>query len=122
VRDLASYPLAGSQPHLLGLSQYGGEPLAIVDLHALLTGSQPRPDHRTTLIVKPPTGPLRGNLGLAVDEAVNVIRLDPKDHPSRVGALVAAETHHDGEALVILDPAVLFDDDWQPTEGFDGRR
>jgi chemotaxis signal transduction protein len=122
VRDLASYPLAGSRPHLLGLSQYGGEPLAIVDLHALLTGSRPRPDHRTTLIVKPPRGPLRGNLGLAVDEAVSVIRLDHDDRSSEGAALVAAEINHDGGPLLILTPAVLFDDDWQSTEGVDGRR
>ena len=120
VRDLASYPLAGSRPHLLGLSQYGGEPLAIVDLHALLTGSRPRPDHRTTLIVKPPAGPLRGNLGLAVDEAVTVIRLEIDDRPSETAGLVAAETNLDGEPLLILAPAVLFDDDWRPTEGVDG--
>ena len=120
VRDLASHPLAGGRPHLVGLSQYGGEPLAIIDLHALLTGSQPRPDHRTTIIVKPPAGPLRGSLGLAVDEAVNVIRLDQDDRSSDAAGLVAAEADHEGDPLLILAPAVLFDDDWQPTEAADG--
>jgi chemotaxis signal transduction protein len=120
VRDLASHPLAGARPHLIGLSQYGGEPLAIIDLHAALTGGQPRPDHRTTLIIKPPSGPLGGSLGLAVDEAVDVVRLNHDDHSSDAAALVATEIDHDGDPLLILAPAVLFDGDWQPMEAADG--
>jgi chemotaxis signal transduction protein len=120
VRDLASHALAGARPHLVGLSQYGGEPVAIIDLHAVLTGGQPRPDHRTTLIIKPPSGSLGGSLGLAVDEAVDVIRLNHDGHCSDAAALIATEIDHDGDPLLILAPAVLFDGDWQPTEAADG--
>jgi hypothetical protein len=55
-----------------------------------------------------------------VDDAVNVIRLDHDERSSEAVGLVAAEADHEGDPLLILAPAVLFDDDWQPTEAADG--
>lgn len=102
------YPIKSSEPRLLGLAQIAGEPIAVVDLHALLdpeggTGG----GHELTVIIREPGG--GSSLGLAVDEAfgvVNVTREQPRreDDPG----WVAGRSSVDDRTVVILDPEQLF--------------
>jgi len=70
VRGLACHPAPGARPHLVGLAQFGGEPLAVLDLHALVTGGTPRSDHRATVILGRQGAWSGAVLGLAPGEAV----------------------------------------------------
>jgi chemotaxis signal transduction protein len=75
VRGLISYPVPGSEARLLGLSQYGGEPLPVLDLHAVVEGNPSASRYRSTVILgrgQPRDRPL---LGLAVDDVLQVVSL-----------------------------------------------
>jgi len=102
------YPLPGSEPRLLGLAQIAGEPVAVVDLHALLdpeggTGG----GHELTVIIREPGG--GSSLGLAVDEAFGVVAVADK-HPRQEDDpnWVAARSSVDDRLVLMLDPKKLF--------------
>ncbi len=103
------YPLPGSEPRLLGLAQIGGEPVAVVDLHAFLdpeggTGG----GHEFTVIVKEPAG--GSSLGLAIDEAFGVIAVaDEQPRLENDPAIVAGRGSVDDRPVLLLDPNYLFD-------------
>ena len=102
------YPLHSSEPRLLGLAQIAGEPVAIVNLHALLdpeggTGG----GHELTVIIREPGG--GSSLGLAVDEAFGVIAV-VNEQPRREDdpGWIAGRSSVDDRPVVILDPVQLF--------------
>ena len=110
VRGLAYHPVPGGQPHLLGLAQYGGEPLAVLDLDALLENGRPRSNYRSTVVLGRRGRRSRIMIGLAVDEARRVERLpeaieDPTSGPFVTGTVVV-----DGEPVQLLDASVLLED------------
>ena len=117
VRGLSCYPVPGSQPYLLGLAQFAGEPLAVLDLHALFAGSLPVAAHRATVILGRGDEGAKRVLGLAVDEAVAVTSLACGEFDQESGSLVAASTEVDGDPVKVLDPSVLFSDEWNPGVG-----
>ena len=102
------FPLHSSEPRLLGLAQIAGEPVAVVDLYALL-----HPEggmgggHELTVIIREPGG--RSSLGLAVDEAFGVIAVANKQ-PRREDdpGWIAGRSSVDDRPVVILDPEQLF--------------
>jgi len=102
------YPLPSSEPRLLGLAQVAGEPVAVVDLHALLDPkSEPGGGHVLTVIVRRPGG--GSSLGLAIDEAFGVITVaDRRDCATNDPSWVSGRTSVDGRTVVILDPERLF--------------
>ena len=116
VRNLACHPVPGGQPHLLGLSQYGGEPLAVLDLHTLVVGGTLRSDHRATVILGR-RGERSGSvLGLAIDEAHRVVTLAHPPQPDSANALIQGTVTIDGDSVNVLNTAGLF----SPSEDADG--
>jgi chemotaxis signal transduction protein len=109
-RGVTPIPLPGSSPRLLGLAQIGGEPVAVVNLHALLdpTGAAGGGNDLNVMVRR-----LDGSasLGLAVDEAFGVVEVpevrspDPADPAWLVGRAAI-----DGRELVILDVERLIAD------------
>lgn len=102
------YPLHGSEPRLLGLAQIAGEPVAVVDLHALLdpvggtAGS-----HELTVIIRKPGG--GSSLGLAVDEAFGVIAVSDQRPPKEDDPeWVTGRSSVGDRTIVMLDPDQLF--------------
>ncbi|MCU0302874.1 MAG: chemotaxis protein CheW [Thermoanaerobaculales bacterium] len=109
-RKVTPTRLPGSAPRLLGLAQVGGEPVAVVDLHALLDPiGAPGAARDLTVVVRRADGSV--SLGLAVDEAFGVAAIgdrrapDPGDPPWLVGRAAI-----DGRELVILDAERLIAD------------
>jgi len=102
------YPLPSSEPRLLGLATIAGEPVAVVDLHALLDPEgDPGGSHELTVIVRRPGG--GSSLGLAVDDAFGVITV--VDRQARVTddpGWVAGRSTMDDRTIIILDPERLF--------------
>jgi chemotaxis signal transduction protein len=100
-------PLPGSSPRLLGLAQISGEPVAVVDLHALIDPeSRPGGGRQLTVVVGERGG--RSALGLAVDEALGVTWI--ADRESRADGdpeWVVARCCIDGRSVALLDPEQL---------------
>jgi len=102
------YPLPSSAPGLLGLAQVAGEPVAVVDLHALLDpDGKPGGGHELTVIVRRPGG--GSSLGLAVDEAFGVTEISRRSERSADDPeWVAGRVSMDNRSVAILDPELLF--------------
>jgi len=104
------YPLPNSEARLLGLAQIAGEPVAVVDLHALLDPEGGRSGgHELTVVVRRPGG--SSALGLAVDEALGVVTIaDPGGRADDDPGWIAGRTTVDGRTVFILDTVRLFVD------------
>ena len=99
VRSLRLHPLPGAGEGLLGLAEFAGEPLAVLDL-ARLMGAAGVAGVSPAVTVVTWIGPAgdRELVGLAVDEALEVAELD-------LGAAAAGA----GEVLVAERPVRLVD-------------
>jgi chemotaxis signal transduction protein len=117
VRGLTCHAVPGGKPHLLGLAQYGGEPLAVLDILALVSGGAPRANNRATVIVGTDRRGARTMLGLAVDEALRVAAMTEfwNLEPGQDGLLEGTATCDLGP-VKLLNTSVLFADEWRPTE------
>lgn len=113
VRALAVSPLPGARPELLGLAEFGGDPLPVLDLAALLGEPPgPRPSFPVTVVLRLETSEA---LGLAADEALEVVNLAAEAvvrHISSAGAagrqgVVAGEALVDDRPVRLLDLAAL---------------
>ncbi len=108
VRGLACHPAPGARPHLLGLAQFGGEPLAVLDLHALVAGGMPLSDHRATVIFGRRGTRSGAVLGLAIDEALRVVTLADPPQPGSPNPLAEGALTIDGDSVKVLNTARLF--------------
>lgn len=103
--------LPGSEARLLGLAQVAGEPVAVIDLHALLdpeggVGS----GHELTVVVR--HAGRHAWLGLAADEAFGVVSIPIATRPgSDDPDWVVGRCELDHRPTLILDPDRLFDGD-----------
>ena len=106
---LALHPLPCSASRLLGLAQFAGEPLAVVDLHALLhPDAAPGGVYELTVILRDPSG--EALLGLAAEEALGVVSVGPGEGPAAGDPpWVAGHSRVDGRDAVLLEPSLLFD-------------
>jgi chemotaxis signal transduction protein len=109
--------LPGSAPRFLGLAQIAGEPVAVVDLHALLDPEgEPGGGHNMTIIVR---GSAAGaTLALAVDEALGVVELSAERAPTDDDPpWVSGHCRMGARPVAILDPAELFAGSAAPEKG-----
>lgn len=78
LRALSTTPLPGARPELLGLAEFAGEPLPVLDL-AQLVGAGPGPaaSFPVTVVVwvSSPAGPEL--VGLAADAALDLVAIAP---------------------------------------------
>jgi len=109
IRGLACYPVPGSSPHLLGLAQFAGEPLAVLDLHAMAENVEPQSHHRTTIILGRGSRDSWAAVGIAASEALRVQSLPRFDSSEATGGLVAATVEVEGEAIKVVDASILVD-------------
>jgi chemotaxis signal transduction protein len=92
VRSLRLHPLPGAGEGLLGLAEFAGEPLAVLDLARLMgaagvAGATPA----VTVVTWIGTAGDRELVGLAVDEALEVAELDAAVAAAGAGELLVGE-------------------------------
>lgn len=104
VAALATQPLPGAAPELLGLAEFGGEPLPIVDLRELVGApAGAAPEYPVTVVAwaGPPTD--RELVGLAADAALSIVELPAGDVVGIPGGLVRGEMVVDGSVVRVLN-------------------
>lgn len=112
VRGLTCFPVPGSSPRLLGLAQFAGEPLAVLDLPALAEGGQARSGHWVTVILGRSGRDSWPAIGLAVDEALRVEALDWDEPVAGQRRLVGGVVRVGGIEVKVLDASLLMTDGW----------
>jgi chemotaxis signal transduction protein len=108
-RGLKIYPVPGSNPHLFGLTQSDGEPLAVLDLLRLLDG-EAQIESAQPLVVVVTAGPQESSetIGLAVDEALEVAVVpDGAITAASSGGLVCGTASVDDGSARVLDLSTL---------------
>ncbi len=108
VRALPVHPLPGAPPVLLGLAEYGGEPLPVLDLARLLA-APPGGGGSAPVIVVIAAG-ARGAtelVGLAADAALDIADVPASDLSGGDRGLVAGEVLLAGRPVRVLDLGAL---------------
>lgn len=103
-------PLSGSKPRLLGLAQIAGEPVAVVELQALLDGEgRPGGEHELTVVIRRSDG--MATLGLAVDEAFGVVPIPGEPEPREDDpAWIIGRCELDDSEILVLNPDRFYAD------------
>lgn len=108
VKALAVHRLPGSAPELLGLAEYAGEPLAVLDL-ARLVGAAAGATPASPVTVVAAAGPreARELIGLAADAALEVVALPSDAVVGGDGGVTAGEAEVAGEVVRVVDLEAL---------------
>ena len=99
------YRVPGAHPRLIGLGQYGGEPLAVVDVEGLERETETIGGSRMIVVVIAPNEDLL--IGIAADEAEQVSRLRGKKVVE--GRRDRPITEADGDGVRRLVPSWFLD-------------
>ncbi|MBP7589768.1 MAG: chemotaxis protein CheW [Thermoanaerobaculia bacterium] len=76
VRGARLHPLPGAGPGLVGLAEFAGEPLAVLDLAQLLGEERRSSRPPVTVVTWLGSGSDRELVGLGVDDAIEVTEID----------------------------------------------
>jgi chemotaxis signal transduction protein len=110
VQALAVRPLPGSADELLGLAEFSGEPLAVIDLARLVDApAGATPDYPVTIVAWAGPDSDRELIGLAADAALEVVTIASEDVVPGRGGAVVGEVAVAGEAVRVVDLAALGD-------------
>ncbi len=107
VRALPVHPLPGAAPELLGLAEFTGEPIPVLDL-ARLVKAPPGARPATPVTVVAWAGPpeARELVGLAADSALEIAEIAPGEVVTRAGSL-CGEASVGGRPVRVLNLEVL---------------
>ncbi len=108
VRALPVHPLAGASPELLGLAEFMGEPIPVLDLGRLVGAPPaPRPANPVTVVVLAGPPDARELVGLAADAALEIVEIAPADVAVAGPGLVAGEVALGGRPACVLNLEAL---------------
>ena len=111
VQRLRCYAIPGSQPHLIGLAQYGGEPLPILDLQVLAERGVSNARNQSTVILGQRRERGHGTLGLAVDEVLRVVLLPEKSGQGPHAGVAGETIQVEGQEVRVLNTKRLLHDE-----------
>ncbi len=105
VASMGLQPVAGHAPGLVGLGRFGGEPLAVLSLENIAAGQSCVWRNRSTVIVVR-TG-CGDDLGLLVDEALEVATVEVDSGGGEPNGLLTKASTGDGRVVWCIDFGVL---------------
>jgi chemotaxis signal transduction protein len=120
VRGLVCHPVPASRIYFLGLAQFGGEPLPVVDLHTLVEGRTSGARHQNTVILGRERRRSQPLFGLAVDEVLRVIDINESVDSRRKNGHLIEEVDIDGESVKIFHTDRLLRQGTDVSEAVDG--
>lgn len=108
VRALPVHPLPGAAAELLGLAEFAGEPMPVLDLARLVdapTGAHP--SHPVTVVVWTGAPESRTMVGLSADAALELAEVAATALVGGSGGLVRGEVGISGQVVRVLDLEAL---------------
>ncbi len=108
LRALTIHPLPGTTDELKGLAEFGGEPLAVLEL-ARLVGAPPgaKPAYPVTIVVWVGPQDARELVGLAADAALEVSEVQLTSVVAGDGGFILGEALVDGEVVRVVNLEAL---------------
>jgi chemotaxis signal transduction protein len=104
VRALTVHALPGSSAELLGLAEFAGEPLPVLELATLAGGAAPAAGAaRVTVVARLGRGDAAETVGLHAEEALEIVELAPPSGATR--GVVAGEALAGERRVAMLDLA-----------------
>jgi chemotaxis signal transduction protein len=107
-RALTPHPLPGGTPELVGLAEFEGEPITILDLKRLVNAAPAAtPLHPVTIIAWAGPPNARESVGLAADSAESIVELAMTEVVGGRSGLVWGEAAVAGQPLRVLNLELL---------------
>lgn len=108
VRALPVHPLPGSAPELAGLSEFGGEPLPVLNLARMVNAAPgANPAYPVTVVVWAGAADSRELMGLAADAALEVAEVPPGTVVMGDGGFLLGEAPVNGRVVRVLNLEAL---------------
>lgn len=108
IRSLKLHPLPGSSEEVAGLAEVDGEPVVVLSLERLIQApAGARAEFPATLLVDVGAGHTHEVLGLAVDEAGDIVHLREASIVGPPRGLVRGETHLEKAVVRVLEVTEL---------------
>lgn len=104
LRSLPVHALPGASAELLGLAEFGGEPLPVLDLGRLVKAAPgANPSYPVTVVVWAGPPQVREMVGLSADAALEVVAIPPDSVLAGDGGLLQGEALLQGEVVRVLN-------------------
>ncbi len=108
LRTLTVHPLPGSAPELEGLAEFGGEPLAVLNLARMVNAAPgANPANPVTIVVVAGPPEARELMGLAADAALEVADISPDAVVVGDGGFLLGEAPVGGKVVRVLNLEAL---------------
>ncbi len=108
LRTLTVHPLPGSAPELEGLAEFGGEPLAVLNLARMVNAAPgANPANPVTIVVVAGPPEARELMGLAADAALEVADISPESVILGDGGFLLGEAPVGGKVVRVLNLEAL---------------
>jgi purine-binding chemotaxis protein CheW len=108
VRALPVHPLPGAASELLGLTEFSGEPLPVLDLAQLISAPPgAHPPYPVTVVAWAGRPDARESVGLAADAALEIIELPPAAIVPAQAGIVCGEAAITAGAARVLNLEAL---------------
>jgi len=120
VRRLRCHAVPGSHPRLVGLAQYGGDPLPVLDLHVLVEHGISNVRQHPTVILGRGRNHGHSVLGLAVDEVLRVVDLPRRGAAASDASLVGETVEFEGTEVKVLNTQQLLQEERADSGAKDG--
>ncbi len=105
---LPVHPLLGTAPELLGLAEFTGEPIPVLDLSRLVEAPPgPRPANPVTVVAWAGPPEARELVGLAADAALEIAEIAPTDAAARGAGALCGDASVGGRPVRVLNLEAL---------------
>lgn len=104
VRALTIHPLPGAADELLGLAEFGGEPLPVLNLARLINApAGANPSYPVTIVVWAGAADSREMVGLSADAALEVVKVSRDSIVAGDGGFLLGEAPLKGDVVRVVN-------------------
>jgi chemotaxis signal transduction protein len=104
LRNLTIHGVPGAGAPMIGLTQYAGEPVPVIDLVELAAGEKRPGSHSVVVLLRCGTAPTTEVVGVAIDEAVRLVTADVDFGTQAAETVVSGMVCIEGVELRLVNP------------------